>query len=214
MTRPQKLAVAGAVAAGLILAVVAGVHFFTSTPQPPIKIRGGALTLRYPLINGGDPWFPYQSGGVSGFCTTLDTTSGSPKLKIAQHPDPDPDPGDPDPPTKSSTPLTGNWVVDLYGRNPDFTPDPTAGLELKPVTDCHGNNKGISVLPKSANGGFYTADQPSDDGKTFGKRYQVKTNCPDKDACENLSTIYVSTSSTTTSTLCGNGACLVKIVVN
>jgi hypothetical protein len=213
MTRPQKLAVAGAVTAGLALAVVAGVHFFTSTPQPPIKIRGGAMTLRYPLINGNDPWFPYQSGGVSGFCTTLDTTSGNVKLKIAQHPDPDPDPNDPDPPNNSTTALTGSWLVDLDARNPDFTRDPTEGLELKPVTDCNGNNNGVSVLPlpKAANSGFYAADLPGD-GKTFGKRYQ-KSNCSDKDACEHLSTIFIKTSSATTSTECGNGDCLVKIVV-
>ena len=215
MTGKQKFVggvVGVAVLGGLI---VAGVHWLKKAPQPPLKIRGGAMTLRYPLVDGKDPWFPYQSGSLSGYCTTLDTSSGKAKLKIFQHPDPDTD----DPTEKATTPtiieLKGAWFIDLYGRNPDFTPDPHEGIELRAVADCNGSKNGISVLPLrgSANSTFYSLDLPSHDGSTFGKRYK-KNACPDEDACEHLSTIYVSSSSLSspTSPDCENGECLVKIV--
>jgi hypothetical protein len=217
MTRPQKFAVAGAVAAGLILAVVAGVHYFTSTPQPPIKVRGGAMTLRYPPINNTDPWYPYPPGGPKAFCTTLDTTSGTAKLKIFQHPDPDPEDTSAD---AQKFTLTGSWIVDLYARNSDFSTDPKEGIELKPVSDCDGSNKGVALYPvqSATNSGFYSADlQPipgiTGPGNTYGKRYQ-KSGCTDEDACEHLSTIYVNIPPAQPQSVdCQNGDCLVKIMV-
>jgi hypothetical protein len=216
MTSKQK---AGAVL-GAVVAVGAGiflVHILTPTPQPPIKIRGGAMTLRYPPISNANPWYPYPPGGPKAFCTTLDTTTGTAKLKIFQHPDPDPD--DPSATAQKFT-LTGNWIVDLYGRNSNFSPDPHEGIELKPVSDCDGNNKGVALYPVqgAANSGFYSADlQPipgmTGPGNTYGKRYQ-KSGCTDEDACEHLSTIYVNIPPAQAQSVdCENGDCLVKIIV-
>jgi len=175
--------------------------------QPPIKVRGGAMTLRYAAAsNGTTQWFPYQSNGVNGFCTPLDTSSGKAKLKIVQHPDPD----DPAPVVPPST-LSGNWVVDLSARKDDFTEDPQEGLELQPVSNCNGNAAGVSALPVpgSMSSGFYSVDLPSSDGKTFGKRYK-KTSCNDEDICEHMGAVYLNR---TRLAECENGECLVKIVV-
>ena len=210
MTRTQKVAGAVVGVAALAGLIIGGVHLLTSTPQPPLKIRGGAMTLRYPAINNGNPWFSYPAppGAPAAYCTPLDASSG--KLKIFQHPDPDPDDQSPAPQKFS---LTGNWVVDLYGRNSDFTTEPHSGLELKPVSNCNGNNNGIEVypLPGSTNVDFYPADLPPGTGNTYGKRYR-KSGCSDEDACEHLSTIYVSVPSGQPQSVdCQNGDCLVKI---
>lgn len=196
-------------AAATLAVVVHTTGWDPLTPsQPPIKVRGGAMTLRYAAAqDGSTQWFPYQLNGVDGFCTPLDTSSSKTKLKIVQHPDPD-DPA----PVVSPQLLSGNWVVDLFSRKDNFTTeDPQEGIELQPVANCNGNHNGVSALPipGSTSSGFYSGDLPSTDQKSFGKRYH-KSDCNDEDACEHMGAVFLNHTKVAD---CDNGECLVKIVV-
>jgi hypothetical protein len=198
---------------GAVLGAVVGyfkaifVHPTTAT-QPPIKVRGGAMTFRYKATSRGtSPWLPYPAGAPSGVCVQQDTSTGA-KLKVFQHPDQDPD--DPGPPGKTFDLATG-WVVDLHGRDSAFNPDPNEGVELKAVSDCGGSN-GVSLLPMphSNTSGFYGGVLPSSDGSTFGKRYKNSNCTTDQDACEHMSSVFINGTQVAD---CANGECLVKIVV-
>jgi hypothetical protein len=176
--------------------------------QPPIKVRGGAMTFRYKAAHVGvSPWLDYPAKAPTGVCVQQDTSTGA-KLKIFQHPDQDPD--DPGPPGKTFDLATG-WVVDLHGRDSAFNPDSLEGVELKAVTDCGGSN-GVSVLPipNSSLSGFYAGALQSSDGSTFAKRYRHSGCSADEDACEHMSTVFVNGTQVAD---CANGECLVKIVV-
>jgi hypothetical protein len=198
---------------GAVLGAVVGYFkaslFHPTTPtQPPIKVRGGAMTFRYKATaTGASPWLPYPSATPTGVCVQQDTSTGA-KLKIFQHPDPDPN--DPSPPGSTSNLATG-WVVDLHGRDSAFNPDANEGVELKAVSDCGGSN-GVSMLPipHSSASGFYGGVLQSSDGSTFAKRYKNSSCTTDEDACEHMSSVFINGTQVAD---CANGECLVKIVV-
>jgi hypothetical protein len=201
MTRARKFTIATVATMGVVGGVILGCHTRgPKVPQPPIKIRGGAMTLRYPKINGNSPWFSYQNG----YCTLLDTSSGKAELKVFQRPDPS-EPSS----METDFPLIGTWSATLYALNDSGTAfDPQHGIKLNPVHDCNGSHKGVSVLPFGSNSDFYPGELPSHDGG-IGKRYRRSAGCSDEDLCEHLGRVLVEGQSYKD---CEDGECLVKLV--
>jgi hypothetical protein len=200
MTRARRFTIATVATMGVVGGAILGCKNPSPlVPQPPLKIRGGAMTLRYPKkTDGSSPWSPYQNG----YCAPLNTSSGATLQVIA-----DPDPTGP-PPSPATIPLTGAWSAALYALNESGTgPDPSHGITLSPISNCNGQN-GVSAQPFGLNSDFYPGELTSTG--TVGKRYRRKTGCSDEDLCERLGSIHVQGYSDPP---CENGECLVKIVV-
>ncbi|HEX4321166.1 MAG TPA: hypothetical protein VHZ52_09700 [Acidobacteriaceae bacterium] len=198
--------------AALAIALIPGIHrmwpMSGGSTNTPIKVRGGAMTFRYPGDSQGNTqWHSY---GTSGWCIPLDTTGGKVKLKIITDPDSDPDSDTSSVETVYT--LTGDWVVDLHGRLPDFTSDPSEGIEITPTATCNSNQNGIALTSiDKTQTGFYPSDLPSD-GQTYNKRYQRLT-CSDEDKCEHMGSVNVTTGGKVKKPVdCENGECIVKIV--
>jgi hypothetical protein len=202
----------------------------TTTPSPPLKVRGGAMTVRTE-ISGNGGWVPKDAAGRQ-FCTNADisrayylTDDGLCHL--------------------IQLPPSTNWSMRLHGGSP-VTPGNASGRGLviitQPNQNCTGG-VGSSVLMTvfddnvSTNGKyvrFYSGDQNSDDGKTVRRRFLDRTpdgKTPDKagcvtppdgdgsgdvgdeDACERMTKFEIRnlSGSSVSTTPCLNGDCTVFI---
>lgn len=172
--------------------------------QPPLKVRGGAMTFRYKASG----WGKDASGNP---CVPFDTTGGA-TLKIFAD-------ADPDDASPTNIPLSSGWEIDLHGRNDKFASDPNEGIALTATASCSTgtvNGNGIVMMPlrTATYSGFYTDDASvTDDGDTSTQRYKHK-GCKDEDACEHMGQITGNSAANTpfASVGCTNGECLVKIV--
>lgn len=205
-SRNQGIAMGASGLLGLSLLALL-IYHFTST-QPPIKVRGGAMTVRAYLSSGTAQWSPYTSAdGRTGSCVPLDMS-----IKKV-HVYPDVPPGTIFYPHTDGD-LTGNWKVFLFGRDANFNEDDTQGLEIDPVTNCNTNQSGIALLPIGNFSQVNTGLPPTDLTARRYKNTDTDTHpghCGvDEDACEHMSAVRISSSNTNLAT-CDNGDCLVTL---
>ena len=205
--------------AALAIGFIPGIHLGLTkgggTTNPPIKVRGGAMTFRAPK-----KWMPIVFNSLASFCSDKadisaiafadvqiqNSASLTTPLEIAQ--------------------LQKGWTMKLLGRD---SHNPGSGVLVTAQQQSCTGTQGISSLVLSpqndGNSLFYTTDGPDDDG-TKSVRFENKTcggpgggASGDEDVCEHISTITLTLDkadapgSSTTSYVyqCTNGDCTIGI---
>jgi len=176
----------------------------TRTPSPPLKVRGGAMTVR----TTAQP----QQVSSDTYCVPLPYPQSTP-LQLQYIPDPTvrnwPD--------EQDQSLSGTETIDLLGRDKKGNPG-SDGIRLAFTNTCNGQF-GVTIGPiVSGHKSFYEYKdhQTDEDGTTYIRRFQhwdCRRHLPagdgDEDRCEQMSQIKIDGSHFAD---CKNGECFVQIL--
>ncbi len=192
-----------------------------SSTNPPLKIRGGAMTFRSNVQFGKD-------GSYS--CVQLTPSSiklidvGSLKSGKAI-------------PDVNIPSIEVPWQMDLYGRDGSGKNESSNGIRIRTTQTCvvttasatSSSAAGVSFIPESADSTFYPNNDGAsldEDNVTRRKRYQDESCTAtslnsDEDSCEHIYSIYINTAFKNTTAdvkadpayflRCKNGECVIKI---
>jgi len=179
--------------------------------QPPVKVRGGAMTIRTTNIS-------HKGDSQTFDCVQLDPDLAAHPLELQFIKDPTEQGWIP---TQRQT-LNGNETIDLLGRNNGTILVPH-GIRLQFTRSCKVSGVdqfGVTIKPLvlgSKSFYEYRDHVHDEDGTTYIKRFQhpgcQKLPKPDgdEDTCEQMSDIKINGSSTPWAH-CLNGECFVQIV--
>ncbi len=149
----------------------------SSTPQSPLKVRGGAITFYTK-----DKWYPSSHASASQpYCTFVETTyldflefKG---INFADFP---------------STHLAPDWTITIYGYDANGNVS-SRGIEVKAGMGCnngHDHPEKTSVTISPVLSEFYTSDLPPGTVYKDNRRFR-HTGCSGSavDACERISRV-------------------------